>query len=90
MTIPPDTLVIAAGHFGNAIRPERHGTADGYIVSTSVPGTGDGYLPHWVPDWCVNPAALDVNVCRTRRGQCFCGLVHVDATELAWLQERAS
>lgn len=74
--IPPGTLVIASGHFGNAVRPERHGNADGYMVSTA-PGTYDGTTPHWVPDWCVKVAELGVNVCRTARGKCFCGLAHI-------------
>lgn len=74
--IPPGTLVIASGRFGNAVRPERHGNADGYVVSTA-PGALDGYAPHWVPDWCVKPAELGVNVCRKPRGKCFCGLLHI-------------
>lgn len=81
--IPPDTLVIVAGHLGRVVCPMHLGPAPGYNVATTPETSLEGYAPCFAPDWCVKVAALGVNVCRTRRGECFCGLVHIPHPE--WL-----
>ena len=81
--IPDDTLVIVAGHLGRVACSMPLGNAPGYNVATPRETSRDGYAPHFAPDWCVEVAELGVNVCWKRRGQCFCGLVHIPHPE--WL-----
>ncbi|HEY9367521.1 hypothetical protein [Streptomyces sp.] len=88
--IPDGTPVIVGRNLARVERESSFGPAKGYDV-TVVPETRlEGTAPHFAEAHYVNPAVIGVNVCRIRRGQCFCGFVHVHATELAWLPERAS
>ena len=89
--IPAGTLVIVPGRkLGRVVRTTCLGPAPGYSVE-GVPETRlEGTAPHFAPDWCVKPAVIGETVCRMARGQCYCGHVHVRATELAWLSERTA
>jgi hypothetical protein len=88
--IPDGTAVVVARNLGRVVRARRYAGAPGYEVSVP-PQTGlEGYAPHFAPDWCVTPAVVGETVCRSPRGVCHCGLLHVPASALAWLPERAS
>lgn len=82
----PGTLVIVSGrHFGRVVRAKKQHGAPGYDVDVP-PDTSSrgGWAPHWAPGYCVQVAQIGVNVCRTPRGRCFCGLVHIPHPE--WLE----
>jgi hypothetical protein len=84
--LPPGTLVVTNRRLGRIVKPAQIGAATGYTITTT-PEVHEGYAPHFVEAYAVQVAGLGVNVCRTRRGQCFCGLVHVTAPELEDLHQ---
>jgi hypothetical protein len=86
--LSPGTLVVTNRRLGRIVKPAKIGGATGYTVTTT-PEVHEGYAPHFVEAYAVQVAGLGVNICRTRRGQCFCGLVHVTAPELEDLHRAA-
>jgi hypothetical protein len=86
--LPAGTLVVTNRRLGQIVKPAQIGGATGYTITTT-PEVHEGYAPHFVADHNVEVAVLGRNVCRTRRGDCFCGLVHVTAPELADLHRAA-
>lgn len=74
-TLASGTFVIVGRRLGRIVKEARLGPADGYSVSTAIEAH-EGSAPHFVEAYAVQVAQLGVNVCRTPRGQCFCGLVH--------------
>lgn len=82
--IPDNTLVVVGRNLGRVVCSTRLGSVPGYNVEV-VPETHlEGTAPHFAEAWYVKVAEIGVNVCRTRRGQCFCGLVHISNPE--WLE----
>jgi hypothetical protein len=79
-TLAPGTAVVVSGRLGRIVKEAHIGSADGYSVTTAVEAR-EGTAPHFVEAYAVRVAELGVNVCRTRRGDCFCGLVHVARPE---------
>jgi hypothetical protein len=79
--LPPDTPVVVGWRLGRIVKEARNGSADGYSVTTASEGH-EGSAPHFVERYAVQVAELGVNVCRTPRGQCWCGLIHVPQPEL--------
>lgn len=88
MTTPND-LVIVSGGLGRVVRAERSGGADGWLVTRQRLELGDGWLPHWTPDWALKPAVIGGTVCERARWSCPCGLVHLSRDELAGLRGAA-
>jgi hypothetical protein len=79
MTSPnlsPGTLVVTNRRLGRIVKPAKIGSATGYTITTT-PEVHEGYAPHFVEAYAVQVAELGANVCRTARGQCFCGLIHI-------------
>lgn len=75
--LPPKTfVVVGAGRLGQIVKEARIGPTEGYSVTTAIEGH-EGTAPHFVEAYAVQVAELGVNVCRTPRGQCYCGLLHI-------------
>lgn len=65
-------------------------TATGLGRITKVgPGSSASH-PAFAPDWCVKPAVIGKTVCEKPYGDCWCGLAHYPAHELAWLPVAAT
>lgn len=78
--LAPGALVVINGRLGRIVKATRRGPVDGYSVSTAVESR-EGTAPHFAQAHLVQPAVLGVNVCRRPRGECWCGLVHIDRPE---------
>jgi hypothetical protein len=78
--LAPGTAVVVGSRLGRIVKDARIGSADGYSITTAIEAH-DGSAPHFVAEYAVRVAELGVNVCRARRGECFCGLVHVARPE---------
>ena len=60
--LPAGALVVVAWRLGRIVCEDRVGPVSGYSVQFGAEIRGEDTLPHFVADYCVKVAELDVNV----------------------------